>query len=94
MKITNEHVARLLGARLERIQSCRTQRPGSCAEAARTDRVTLSPRAQDLRVGLLAARAAEVEDPRLDALAEKVRAGRYRVPAEAVADAMLRDLGR
>jgi len=38
--------------------------------------------------------APEIEDPRLDALSQEVRAGRYRVPAELVADAMLRDLGR
>ena len=94
MKITNDHVARLLGARLERLQSSPFHQPGSSIQAARTDRVTLSSRAQELRIGLFAACATEIEDPRLDALSQEVRAGRYRVPAELVADAMLRDLGR
>ena len=93
MRITTEHVGRLLEARLER-----TQRAGSAPRLAReagvsADRASFSSRAEDLRLGLAAARASQTsEDSRTRALAQQVRSGRYRIPAGAVAEAFLRDL--
>jgi anti-sigma28 factor (negative regulator of flagellin synthesis) len=93
MKITNEHIGRLLEARLERIQ--RASQPSHRAPAGRAqlDRATFSPRAEDMRIALAAVRsAADPEEPRLASLARQIRSGRYRVSAEAVADSLLRDL--
>jgi hypothetical protein len=95
MKIANEHVARLLEARLERIQRTQQGQRHPCFDGPEPDRATFSARAAEVRAALLAARAAdEADDPRLAHLSQEVKAGRYRVPAEAVADALLRDLGR
>ena len=104
MKITNEHVARLLEARLARIQRASQPPRQHGVKATESDRAVFSSRHEDLRVGLAAARAsarqvgavrpsfAQTEDPRLDSLARQVRAGSYRVPPQQVADALLRDL--
>ncbi len=99
MKITNEHVARLLEARLARIQRASQPPRQHGVKPAESDRAVFSSRHEDLRVGLAAARAsaqqvsfAQTEDPRLDSLARQVRAGRYRVPPQDVADDLLRDL--
>jgi len=93
MKISNEHVGRLLEARLERIHGA----TGSLREipVARTDsdHVTFSTLSEDLRLALAAARSAgDAPDPRIDALRSEVIAGHYHVPARAIADAVLRDL--
>jgi hypothetical protein len=93
MKITNEHVGRLLEARLERIH--RASQPPRLlgGERGQVDQASFSPLAEDMRIALAAARSsAEVEDPRLASLAARVRQGEYHVPAEEIADALLRDL--
>jgi anti-sigma28 factor (negative regulator of flagellin synthesis) len=113
MKITNEHVARLLAARLQQVQRSAPPAVGphsrkglSPAEqgAGQSDRAVFSSVVEDLRIGLAAARrrAGELrqggeasgrpDTARLAALAAQVRAGRYRVPAEQIADALLSDL--
>jgi anti-sigma28 factor (negative regulator of flagellin synthesis) len=90
MKITNEHVGRLLGARLERVESA--QRPAPSAGAEGSDRAVFSSRSEDVRLGMAAARAAgKPDEARLEGLAEQVRSGKYRVPAEVLAEAVLRD---
>jgi len=93
MKITSEHVGRLLEARLERVyRSARPPRLLHTAEA-QADRATFSARAEDMRIALAAARASAGEaDPRVASLRAKVEAGEYRVSANEVADALLRDL--
>ena len=93
MRITTEHVGRLLEARLERTQrAASTPRPAR-EEGAPADRASFSSRAEDLRLGLAAARGEEVaEDSRTRALSHQVRSGHYRVPSRAVAEALLRDL--
>jgi anti-sigma28 factor (negative regulator of flagellin synthesis) len=95
MKITNEHVASLLGARLDlvgRAQKTEIRPAGGTAEA---DRALFSLRSEDVRAGMAAARAAGLSDEaRLAALGGEVRAGKYRVPSEAIAEALFRDLGR
>jgi len=93
MKITTEHIGRLLEARLERIQ--RAARPDDQEPPSRpgADRVTFSSFSDDVRAALAAARTAEEDaDPRLESLEKALAAGQYRVPAEDVADALLRDL--
>jgi hypothetical protein len=93
MKITNEHVGRLLEARLERIQRPRKAAPG--AGAGGPDRAFFSSRSEDVRIGMEAARAAGQSDGvRLARLAGQVRSGGYRVSAQVVAEAVLRDLAR
>ena len=95
MKISNEHVARLLEARLERIQRSQHTHRQPPTHRAQPDRAVFSSRSEDLRIGLNAARGGrEAEEPRLSGLAQEVRAGRYRVPARNIADALLRDLLR
>jgi len=93
MKITNEHVGRLLEARLEL-----TQRPQKAAPGARAggpDRALFSSRSEEVRIGMEAARAAGQSDgARLARLAGQVQSGGYRVSAQVVADAVLRDLAR
>ena len=91
MKITNEHVGRLLEARLERVQ-----RPPKAAWGAGVpDRALFSSRSEEVRVGMEVARAAsQFDGPRLARLAGQVRSGGYRVSARAVAEAMLRDVMR
>ena len=93
MKITSEHVGRLLEARLERIhRASSSSRQFSVAQSG-ADNVSFSALSDDLRTGLAAARSAEDSaDPRVDALKSDVASGTYRVPAESVADSMLRDL--
>ena len=104
MKITNEHVARLLEARLARIQRASQPPRQHGVKPSEGDRAVFSSRLEDLRVGLAAARAsarqvgavrstfAQTEDPRLESLARQVRAGSYRVPTQEIAYALLRDL--
>lgn len=93
MKITNEHVGRLLEARLERIQ--RPQKPAPSARTGGPDRVLFSSRSEDVRIGMEAARAAGQSDgTRLARLAGQVQSGGYRVSAQVVAEAMLRDVMR
>jgi len=93
MKITNEHVGRLLEARLERIERPQKAAPGT--RAGGPDRALFSSRSEDVRVGMEAARAAgQSDEARLARLAGRVRSGGYRVSAQAVADAVLRDLAR
>ena len=57
MKITNEHVARLLEARLARIQRASQPPRQHGVKATESDRAVFSSRHEDLRVGLAAARA-------------------------------------
>jgi len=98
MKITNEHVARLLEARLQRVQHAGpppSHQHINPAQRGRRqpDRATFSSLLEDLRTGLAAARASgQAEHPRLASLAAQVQAGRYRVPSDQIADALLRDL--
>lgn len=93
MKITNEHVGRLLEARLERIQRPQKAAPG--ASAGGPDRALFSSRSEEVRIGMEAARAAgQWDGPRLARLAGQVRSGGYRVSAQMVAEAMLRDVMR
>jgi flagellar biosynthesis anti-sigma factor FlgM len=93
MKINTEHVGRLLEARLERIHRASNPPRELSSAQSRGDQVAFSPIADDLRAALAAARAAEdTADPRLDELKGQVSAGRYRPPAQSVADAMLREL--
>jgi anti-sigma28 factor (negative regulator of flagellin synthesis) len=95
MKITNEHVGRMLEARLERVQRRQGPQARAADEGASSDRAVFSRRSEDLRVGMAAARAAgRGDEARLAELARAVGSGRYRVPAELVADALLSDLGR
>jgi len=93
MKVTNEHVGRLLEARLERIQRAVGPRRAETPESQRADRATFSSRAEDLRIALERARQAPASDEaRLESLASRVRAGKYQVPAEDLAEVVLRDL--
>lgn len=93
MKITNEHVGRLLEARLELIQRPQKTAPG--ARAGGPDRALFSSRSEEVRIGMEAARAAGPSDgARLARLAGQVQSGGYRVSAQVVADAVLRDLAR
>ena len=91
MKITNEHVSRLLGARLERVESA--QRPAPSTGAELPDRAVFSTRSEDVRLGMAAARAGgKPDEARLERVTEQVRSGKYHVPAEVLAEAVLRDL--
>jgi flagellar biosynthesis anti-sigma factor FlgM len=93
MKITSEHIGRLLEARLERIHRASQPPRQFSIDQRDPDRVSFSARADDLRAALAAARAADdVADPAVEALRADVAAGRYQPPARAVADSMLRDL--
>ncbi len=95
MKITTDHVARVLGARLEQMSGVRRTAPTPAAATPRTDRALFSLRSEDVRVGMEAARAAgKPDEARLAALSAEVRAERYRVSSEVVAEALLRDFGR
>ena len=93
MKITTEHVGRLLAARLERTQRA-GRTPGQVtSDHGEPDRATFSTLAEEVRLALASLRGSpETEEARLGALADQVRSGNYRVPSEAVADAFLRDL--
>jgi flagellar biosynthesis anti-sigma factor FlgM len=93
MKITSEHVGRLLEARLERIhRASGSSREFSVAQGG-ADQASFSARSDDLRAALAAARSAQdTADPRVDALKRDVSSGKYAVPAQSVADSMLRDL--
>ena len=98
MKISNEHVAKLLEARLQRLNRAEPSPSHQRIDPAQhgrgqPDRATFSSVLEDLRAGLAAARAsAPAEHPRLASLAAQVQAGSYRVPSQHVADALLRDL--
>ena len=107
MKITNEHVARLLAARLDRAERTappaagpHPQRGASPAQqgAGQSDRAVFSSVAEDLRVGLAAARRYESQasgrsdGARLASLSAQVKSGRYHVPADQIADALVREL--
>jgi anti-sigma28 factor (negative regulator of flagellin synthesis) len=100
MKITNEHIGRLLAARLERIQRAGRTADGGGLREISGDSATFSAAAEDLRVGLAAARTpargpeAAARETKLSLLREQVRGGTYRVSAEAAAEALLRDLRR
>lgn len=95
MKITTDHVARVLGARLEQMNGVRRSETTPAAAATRADRALFSPRSEDVRAGMEAARAAgQPDEERLAALAAEVRAERYRVSSDVVAEALLRDFGR
>ena len=107
MKITNEHVARLLAARLQQVQrpappaGANPQRAAAPAEreAGPADRAVFSSVAEDLRVGLAAARqsgsqaSGGSDSTHLASLAAQVKSGRYHVPADQIADALVRELG-
>lgn len=99
MKITNEHVARLLAARLQQVQ--RPTPPAGAQPqraAGQSDRAVFSSVAEDLRVGLAAARRAGsqasggCDSAHLTSLAAQVKSGRYHVPADQIADALAREL--
>ena len=93
MKITNEHVGRLLEARLEQVQ--RPREAASGVSAGTPDRALFSTRSEDVRIGMEAARVERQTDGvRLARLAGQVRSGGYRVSSQVVADAILRDLAR
>jgi len=98
MKITNEHVGRLLAARLERVQRAGRPLDRTGLEGGSADRAVFSALAEDLRVGLASARSPAdggelaTREARLSALTEQVRAGLYQVSAQSIAEAMLRDL--
>jgi len=90
MKITNEHVTRLLGTRLERVENAQPPVP---SPAAQPDRAVFSSRSEDVRLGLTAAKAAAPpDDARLEQLAGRIRSGRYHVPSDLLAEAVLGDL--
>ena len=93
MKITSEHVGRLLEARLERIHRASGSSHQFSVAQRGADKISLSARSDDLRAALAAARSAEdMADPRVEALKREVASGKYRAPVESVADSMLRDL--
>ena len=93
MRISSEHVARLLEARLERLQQAGATKPSAQPEAPRPDVVSFSARADDIRAALRAAESSETADrAQLNALAKSVKEGGYRVPARQVVEAMLREL--
>jgi anti-sigma28 factor (negative regulator of flagellin synthesis) len=95
MRITNDYVARLLEGRIDRTGRASEVEPGPSMGPAREDRVLLSLRSEDVRAGLVAAQGSGNTDPtRVAALAREVREGRYQVPPDAIAEALLRDLGR
>ena len=90
MRITNEHVAELLGTRLERLQRAGSAEPPTQTEGRRGDVVSFSARADDIRAALQAARRDESADrAQLGALSQSVREGGYRIPADRVAEAIL-----
>jgi anti-sigma28 factor (negative regulator of flagellin synthesis) len=97
MKITSEHVARLLEARLHRLSAAGPSPKRDSAAPAQSDRATFSSLLGDMRAGLAAARRTTPQrsfaagESRLTSLAAQVQSGRYRVPAEQIADALLRD---
>ena len=93
MRITNEHVARLLETRLERPQRAGKAESPAQTEGQRGDVVSFSGRADDIRAALRAVRNTESPDRAgLGALSQSVREGGYRVPADRVVEAILRDL--
>jgi hypothetical protein len=88
MNIRGPRIIRLLRARLSR-------GPGSAAGTVPQRLQQCEVTCDDLRLGLLAARSAEgCDEVRLAELRAEVRRGSYRPPAEAVAECILRDLGR
>ena len=93
MRITNEHVGRLLEARLERIQRATHAPDTARTTSVRPDRAIFSALAGEVRLALAAAtRAGDSDDPRLSSLTADIGAGRYRVSSEAIVDALWRDL--
>lgn len=96
MRISNDQVGRMLEVQLPRSE--RAERAASAPTDARAgdrlqDQAAISQRAEEIRLALAAARAPLPRDERfLDRLAQEVRAGRYRAPAEEVAEAILREL--
>ena len=106
MKITNEHVARLLAARLQQVHrpappaGPHPPRGASPAQqgAGQSDRAVFSSVAEDLRVGLAAARrpgsqaSGRSDSAHLASLSAQVKSGRYHVPADQIADALVREL--
>lgn len=96
MRISNDQVGRML--KLQLVRSVRAERAAGVPADARAgerlqDQAAISPRAEEVRLALAAARAPLPRDERfLSRLAEEVRAGRYLPPAEEVAEAMLREL--
>lgn len=93
MRISNEHVARLLEAHLERIQTRGNIRPPSRPGMLQPDAATFSARADDLRAALEAARGGELSDRgQLESLSRSVQREEYRVPSGSVAEAMLREM--
>jgi anti-sigma28 factor (negative regulator of flagellin synthesis) len=95
MRISNEHISRLIGARVERVFGPGKQTPADGVIGTSADGAVFSTRSEDVRAGMAAARAATSSDEaRLAALQAQVRSGQYRPPAEAVAESVLRDLGK
>ncbi len=96
MRITNEHITRLIGARVERVLGPGKEARAESVNGARGDGlIFLSARCEEVRAGMAAARAATgSDDARLAALQVKVARGQYRPPAEGVAESMLRDMGK
>lgn len=93
MRIANEHVGRLLEARLERIQRATHAPDTARTTSAPPDSATFSALAGEVSLALAAAtRAGDSDDPRLSLLAADISAGRYRVSSEAIVDALWRDL--
>ena len=95
MRIANEHISRLIGAQVERVSSPSKQTATGGVEGTRADGAVFSARSDEVRAGIEAARIATTSDnARLAELQTRVRSGQYRPPAEAVAESILRDMGR
>jgi hypothetical protein len=88
MSVRSPRIIRLLRARLSWV-------PGSAAGTVPQRLQQCEVACGDLRLGVLAARSADgCDELRLAGLEAEVRRGRYRPPAEAIAECILRDLGR
>lgn len=92
MKISNRQVQSLIEAYQKRLEAVGTdprsavvRRPGS-----RSDRVELSPDAQELaRLSQLVRQMPEVREDVVRQLAEQIREGSYHVPARDIAEKMV-----
>lgn len=92
MKISDRQLQSVIAAYHKRLDGVTADaRTGALPRAAtRTDRVELSPDAQELaRLTQMARQMPEVREDLIRQLAEALREGTYRVPAREVADKMV-----
>ncbi len=97
MRISDDHLARLLGARLRRADHTVPPPSHRRSDSARQScsqrrRAATSAPLEDLDAGLAAAKHPNrARHPRLASLAAQIKAGRYRIPSGRIAEALLRD---